>query len=190
MKCPHCGYNSFESNDLCQRCSHDLTSHRLAFGLKPVVLRREARAALAAALTTESAPTDAPLQHPGQVADMFSFDLPPEPPAAPPRPEPFGDAVFSFNETPRSAAAGGREPAAPEPDPFADLLEPTRIGGGAAAPSAKTGSASPVPGAAPGEYDLSDFSWDDTPEPSGSAARKPADNFSNLFGSVEEPAKK
>ena len=45
---------------------------------------------------------------------------------------------------------------------------------------------------APGEYDLSSFSWDDTPAaPAGGEARKKADDdFGSLFGETDDAAVK
>ena len=34
MKCPKCGYNSFEFHDVCKKCAHDLTSYKDIHGLK------------------------------------------------------------------------------------------------------------------------------------------------------------
>lgn len=195
MKCPKCGYNSFEGNDTCKKCSHDLTAHRLAYGLKPVVLQKEVRASMAAALVSEGAPSAVASLQPGPETDTFSFDLPPEQPAAPPPESPFADDVFSFDEPPPPAPSPfsttpGGEQAAAAHDPFADLLEPTRVGGGTDTPAEKNGPAPGAPETGRGDYDLSDFSWDDTPESATADIKKPADDFDNLFGKVDEPAKK
>ncbi len=37
MKCPKCGYNSFEGIDSCKRCGRDLTEFSHRYGLRPVV---------------------------------------------------------------------------------------------------------------------------------------------------------
>lgn len=34
MKCPKCGYNSFESLASCKKCSTDLSEHKAKFGLR------------------------------------------------------------------------------------------------------------------------------------------------------------
>ena len=39
MKCPKCGYNSFEIHDTCKKCANDLTSYKNIHGLKSIVLR-------------------------------------------------------------------------------------------------------------------------------------------------------
>lgn len=38
MKCPKCGYNSFEYLDNCKKCNIDLTEHKARFGIKSVLL--------------------------------------------------------------------------------------------------------------------------------------------------------
>jgi len=37
MKCPKCGFNSFESNDACPRCAASLKELKQTYGLAPVV---------------------------------------------------------------------------------------------------------------------------------------------------------
>lgn len=202
MKCPKCGYTSFESNDTCKKCSHDLTAHRETYGLKPVVFQVEERTAMAAAMAVEAASTVAPQQPAEQPADMFSFDIPEQKPAAhleeiarndpfsfddtltaPPAPEP---SPFSFDEIQAPA-----NPISPE-DAFADLLEPTQLGGPAPSATAAATPSVPLSGEAPGEYDLSSFSWDDTPDESagGKTAKKADDDFTSLFGEIDDAATK
>ena len=38
MKCPKCGYHSFESLDNCKKCSHDLKDHKAKFHLRGLTL--------------------------------------------------------------------------------------------------------------------------------------------------------
>jgi len=38
MKCPKCGYNSFDHLDRCKKCAIDLTQHKARFGIKSVLL--------------------------------------------------------------------------------------------------------------------------------------------------------
>ncbi len=202
MKCPKCGYTSFESNDNCKKCSQDLTAHRQTYGLKPVVLqadRREAMAAGMVAAAPNPVATAAPEQPEQPAADMFSFDIPdqaPSPPqAAPAAPfsfeerqpgEPASPFTFSFDEEPAAATST----ITPE-DAFADLLEPTHQT--KPAPQATPAPPPPLSGDAPGEYDLSSFSWDDAPAetPDGRPVKKGEDDFSSLFGeSSDAPPKK
>lgn len=34
MKCPKCGYHSFDHLDLCKKCNHDLVEHKAKFNLR------------------------------------------------------------------------------------------------------------------------------------------------------------
>jgi hypothetical protein len=198
MKCPKCGYTSFESNDTCKKCSHDLTAHRETYGLKPVVFQMERRAAMAAAMATETVSAVAPPQPAEQPADMFSFDIPDQKPASPLE-EPSKNELFSFDDNlaaPPSPFSFDEVQAPaksiPQEDAFANLLEPTQLG--KSTPSAATAAppSSPLSGDSPGEYDLSSFSWDDIPvEPSsGTTAKKADDDFTSLFGEIDDAATK
>jgi hypothetical protein len=202
MKCPKCGYTSFESNDTCKKCSHDLTAHRATYGLKPIVFQTEMRAAMAAAMATETVSAVAPQQPAEQPADMFSFDIPDEKSPPPAEETPRIDP-FSFDDTPASPTTPApspfafdelQSPAAPPPqeDAFADLLEPTQLGGPAPSAAPATAPSPPLAGDAPGEYDLSSFSWDDTlVEPSsGTVPKKADDDFTSLFGEIDDAAAK
>ncbi len=77
MKCPKCGYNSFEIHDTCKKCANDLTSYKDIHGLKSIVLPLETRTVMAEKLMAEQA-QDAPAAAVDAPADMFSFDLPEE----------------------------------------------------------------------------------------------------------------
>lgn len=172
MKCPKCGYNSFESHDTCVKCSNDLTGFKATYGVKSIVLPPELRAGMAEELLAKTA-LNAPVADAGEApADMFSFDLP-EVAAAPA----VDDDPFNFDDDPAPApsmapASGGfsfgdsastaQDKA--EEDAFADLLESNT------------------------QKESSDFSWDDTPEPAPAAAAKPAgDDFDSLFGDQDKP---
>ncbi|NVN90603.1 MAG: hypothetical protein HXX11_08335 [Desulfuromonadales bacterium] len=195
MKCPKCGYNSFECYDSCIKCSHDLTAHKMNYGLKPIVFQKEIRAAMAAALATETAAAAAPEQPAEQPVDLFSFDLPDDEPAAATKDEAAKDDHFSFSE----------KPATPNPDSmgtfsidnehtldahksagvFENLLETTTHHG-----TSESTLSSSQQTTVQGEYDLSNFSWDDTPDTAVSGAKKPVDDFDSLFGDIEGSIKK
>ena len=53
MKCPKCGYHSFEALDNCKKCSHDLKDHKAKFHLRGLTLP-------GTALTAETAETATP----------------------------------------------------------------------------------------------------------------------------------
>jgi len=194
MKCPKCGYNSFEFHDACKKCAHDLTGYKNSHGLKPIVLPHETRAIMAEKLMAGKA-VEAPAPVADEPADMFSFDIP----DAAPIEEPgafLKDDPFSFDDdTPAPSPAGADFPfgkdqmsaqAKAEEDAFADLLESTAHTTIAEPSVPHAGETSPQAGS-----ELGDFSWDDTPEPAPGETAKPAkDDFKSLFGDTDESAKK
>lgn len=194
MKCPKCGYNSFETYDTCRKCATDLTEFKQTHGIVPLVLPAEVRKRMAAELGGGATTAEAAASE-NNNNDMFSFDLPQhEEPATPP---PAADP-FAF-DTPATAAPAAPAfsfdtPAAtPTHDPFADLLESTPQAPKAAAAPA----AAPTAGDAGQGFELNSFSWDDTPEPPSAGAapqatpeKKVDDDFSSLFGDLGTPEKK
>lgn len=196
MKCPKCGYNSFEYHDACKKCSNDLAGYKGTYGLKAIVLPQEARSSMAATFMAETAVgNQAPQAVAEETTDMFSFDLPDEDASATAttasdNPFDFGEesaaselqgfGEFSFDDEQKSAQAKAEE------DAFADLLESTSQEGDAGvapAPAAAVGSS-------PGEFDLNNFSWDDTPVAPAAAETKPEDDFNSLFGDLDDATKK
>jgi hypothetical protein len=196
MKCPKCGYNSFEFYDACKRCAQDLTSYKVTYGLKPIVLPQETRIAMAAAMMVAPEPEAVPEQTTESPSDMFSFDLPDEkeaagsktidhddffklsdPPAATPS---TGYGAFSFDDEPVTNQTKAVD------DAFADLLETSQPAGNA--PSAEPKSASG--GDTTAEYELSSFSWDEPGETLPAGEKKPDDDFESLFGDIDSNAKK
>lgn len=184
MKCPKCGYNSFEFHDSCKKCASDLTGYRETYGLKAIVLPAEARESMAAALMAEAALNEPTPVASAEQVDMFSFDLPEE--EATPA---IADDPFNFDDEPATPSRSGGEfsfdddqqlaQTQSEEDAFADLLEST-------SQEDKTPAA-----ASGGESDLANFSWDDTPAPTSDEPAKPVeDDFNSLFGEMDEPAKK
>jgi len=176
MRCPKCGYTSFESYDSCRKCSADLTEFKQSHGITAMILPPSLREELAVGLGIE---TSAQSASPDTSSDMFSFDLPTEqqqtlvvPTAAP--------SPFSFDDTP---APSFDAPAAA--DPFASLM-----------------TSSPQPAAVPPQapaqdFEMNSFSWDDTPTPgeAGSTAadggkKTEDDDFNSLFGDLGDSDKK
>lgn len=187
MKCPKCGYTSFESYDACQKCSADLVVFKQTHGLTPLVLPSALRARMAAELPGAQA-GDA--RNSDSSNDMFAFELPTEPPvtsSAAAEPAVSTDP-FAFHDTPPAPAAPAfsfdQTPVASSDDPFAALLE--------TAPS--SAAASPAPAAASQEFELNSFSWDDTPVPGQTeqpqAGGKSDDDFNSLFGDLGGDGKK
>lgn len=181
MKCPKCGFNSFEFHDSCKKCSNDLTSYKATYGIKPIVLPAEVRAGMAGELLAQSA-----LNNPQPAAseapmDMFSFDVP-DAPATPA----IADDPFNFDDEPTAPSGGSfamddndrSAQAKAEDDAFADLLEST------------SQKEEPAAGNAKGGTELGNFSWDDTPdEPTGGSAKPVEDDFNSLFGDSDEAKK-
>lgn len=178
MRCPKCGYTSFESYDSCRKCSADLTEFKQSHGITPMILPPSLRAEMAAGLGIEtSANQDA---SPDTSNDMFSFDLPTEQqPAAAQAATP---SPFSFDDAPATPSFAA--PAASAPDPFASLM-----------------SDSPQPAAAPQPpaqgFETNSFSWDDTPTPGNAGSAAPTDtkkteddDFNSLFGDLGDSDKK
>ncbi|AJE04585.1 hypothetical protein [Geobacter pickeringii] len=145
MKCPKCGYNSFEFLDTCKKCNHDLAGFKLNHGIRAIVAPlSEAGGAVAAGAAVAVAA--AAMAHPPLDAtsadESLTGELPPSPPATPkPGDDIFPDLDLGFAESPKPA---------PAEEPFSFDLEPT-------APAAP-------PAAAPAEPSFADFSFD---EPTG-----------------------
>jgi len=182
MKCPKCGFNSFEYHDACKKCAHDLTGYKQTYGIQAVVLPQEARESLAAS-PREMAETDQTPETSEAVTDMFSFDLPAEETTVPEAPPTTERNPFNFDEAPAPAASpsffeaapGEAEPSAKttaEADPFAGLLESAGQGNDSVdAPAAP--SAAPTDRA--GEFELENFSWEE-PSQAEQAAPAPSEN--------------
>ena len=218
MKCPKCGYNSFEFHDSCTKCSQDLTEYKQSYGLGTIVLPQAARTVMAESLAK------APGDEKGMAAteEMFSFDLPDAEPTAAPAttsgrdPFSFDDETagappqkseeFSFDGGEKSAQARAEE------DAFASLLESTSLDSPKSVPESTPqesadvfadafadlaytpASEVPEPDAAAadssGEFELENFSWDDTPVTGTDESPKSPDNdFESLFGDTDDTKK-
>jgi len=195
MKCPKCGYNSFEFNDSCKRCAQDLTGYKVTYGLKPLVLAPETRSAMAASIMTEPEQEEVPQQAPEPPTDMFSFELPETKPADTPRT--IGtDDVFTFSEPPASTLTTGygtftlddetsTNQSKTVDEAFADLLDSSPLPG-----KARDAEQKSVSFGAAEEYELGNFSWDESEETSGTGEKKPVDDFESLFGEIDGTTRK
>lgn len=198
MKCPKCGYNSFENNDACPKCSADLAGFKGTFGLAPLVFPQAVRTMMAESMAADQVSDEHEDDLNETAHDMFAFDLPDETPAQ----SAAGKDPFDFDDTPASSDLGtgafsfDDEPEPTAPDPFASLLESTSQSDGDAFASLGTPLSPPAASAvadtsSPGEFDLNSFSWDDTPSPKAGDNAKPAeDDFDSLFGDMDDTAKK
>jgi uncharacterized RDD family membrane protein YckC len=79
MRCPKCGYNSFDHLENCKKCGKDLSEHKSRFGIKNILLSGVVMAAREAEAPEES----------------IDFDVAPEPVAITPEAPP----ESSFSET-------------------------------------------------------------------------------------------
>ena len=176
MKCPKCGYNSFEFNDNCPKCLNDLTGYKAAHGLKAMALPLTARTEMARSMTAEADADDHSAEDADISSDIFSFD-------------------FEENEQGTDQEAGGpvrspfifgdetadSTPQVKDKEDFGGLLETTPQKG-AATPTGK-------PAVVDNAFDLKNFSWDDTPEnPAGEGkpGKAKGDDFGSLFGGTKK----
>jgi hypothetical protein len=187
MKCPKCGFNSFEFYDSCKKCSGDLTGYKQTYSVTSIVLPQEAKARLAAlSRSAESAPdqvNDTAVTH----DDIFSFNLSDESPSVSAK---GNDNPFDFDEPSSNSSKS-------EDDVFADLLESTSQTdespfGEAEASFTPAAVKKTVAPAEPGEFDLGNFSWDDSPAETKTTApgNEGSDDFDSLFGDTKEDPSK
>lgn len=194
MKCPKCGFNSFEYYDTCKKCSGDLIGFKQTHFITPLVLPLEAKEVLAARFLSAESATEQVSESPETHDDIFSFDLPDDPQPAPVL---HNDDPFNFDE-PMTDVTQPSE-LQPEDDVFSNLLESTSQSDESpfAAPQAQPAPAaakSADSGSTPGEFDLESFSWDDAPAapsvPGEPESTETADDFDSLFGDTSEKTTK
>ena len=190
MKCPKCGYNSFEFHHVCKKCFSDLTGYKVTYGLKEIVFTQEARSSMAVALMAETAVGNQALEPVADVAtDMFTFDLPDENTSI--MAATVSDNLFDFGEESFTTELPGfgefpiddnqkLAQAKADEDAFADLLES----------SSHNGDTAVAPAPIPVEFDLNNFSWDETPATSAATEAKPEEDFNSLFGELDNATKK
>lgn len=186
MKCPKCGYNSFEYYDRCKKCSDDLTVYKQTFNITSLILPLEVKEKLAAEYRSTERVTNQSVDVAETHDDIFSFDLPEDSSSTSGQSK---DDPFNFDgpatDINKSASLMSDE------DAFADLLESTSQNGGSTfvPPSAEDRQTSSkmtdTPSAGPGEFDLESFSWDDTPSVSSVTDNKETDDFDSLFGDTK-----
>jgi hypothetical protein len=112
MKCPKCGYNSFEHLSACKKCHADLAAHKDSLGIRALVLP---------AFLQQAAPAPPAAVMPKDVSDdLFSWDIA-DNTAAGDGPVPFdlvvapggelladsGNISFTFDDLPDSASTPG-----------------------------------------------------------------------------------
>lgn len=192
MKCPKCGFNSFEYYDNCKKCSSELSGYKQTYSITSLVLPLEAKEKMAAEYCSVESETEQISETVETHDDMFSFDLPED---STPAPSQLDDDPFNFDD--RTPNADQTQTIKTEEDAFADLLESTSQVEDS--PFASTQTAAPPvvaaktsdPASVPGEFDLESFSWEDTPDtPSAADSSEAADDFDSLFGETKEPDSK
>jgi len=172
MKCPKCGYNSFECNDACPRCLNDLTGYKAAYGLKPMALPQAVRTEMARSMEAEAYGDDYPAEDGDTSSDIFSFDFNVNEQGD----DLGGDDHFDFGSGPDDSLSRADEPG----DAFTGFQEAT---------PRESAAAPPVdPAAGDGEFDLESFSWDDTLESAegGQPGKPREDDFGSLFGGTKK----
>ena len=176
MKCPKCGYNSFEYYDNCPKCLNDLTGYKAAHGLKAMALPPTARTELARSMAAEAGVGNHPADDAEMNSDIFSFDFEENEQGTG---QGAGGAVhdpFNLEDGPADSPAKAKA----EEDAFTGLLETTPQKS-ATAPAGK-------PAAVTNELDLENCSWDDTPDPAGDGkpGKPREDEFGSLFGGTKK----
>lgn len=115
MKCPKCGYNSFEYYDLCINCSLALSSHKAKYGLEVMLLPQTAKDEIAGKVEEHlkvSKKSDS-----GEVGNSFATALSPNQEPVPNKTEPIVSG-FHYNNLSRSNESFNS-------DDFTGLFEPT-----------------------------------------------------------------
>jgi hypothetical protein len=148
MKCPKCGYNSFEFLDSCKKCNTDLSSVKESLGIRSfLAMRKTEPGAPSAEASAPEVPAEPIFETPGEIAvesgmvqpltevkesapqepEPFSFDellstgeLPLARAETPQKPEEFSFEEFDFTAAAKEPAASREAPAAEEKK---DLLE-------------------------------------------------------------------
>jgi len=184
MKCPKCGFNSFEFYDSCKKCSGDLTGFKQTYSITSIVLPQEAKEKLVAEFQSSEGVAEHISETVEAHDDIFSFNLPEDSPAPPGH---RNDDPFDFDEV----SPGSKQSNSLKFDDnvFGDLLESTSQ---TEDPTISTGTSMPAPAVAKsadtlsglGELDLESFSWDDTPV-AGANETETADDFDSLFGETK-----
>lgn len=188
MKCPKCGFNSFEYYDSCKKCSTDLTGYKQTYSIASVVLPLEAKEKLVTQFKSDESVIAQTSENIETHDDIFSFDLPDDLPSTPSQ---NNDDPFNFDEP--ATDIKQVDSSKTDEDVFADLLETTsQADESPFATASVVSAATPVVAKAeqpstPGEFDLESFSWDEAPSVASSSATPVIeDDFDSLFGDTKE----
>ncbi len=124
MKCPKCGFNSFEYYDSCKKCSSDLAGYKQTYSITSMVLPLEAKEKLAAEFQAVEGKADQVSDSAEIHDDIFSFDLPNDPHSSSAQ---RNDDPFNFDEPSLDLKKANSSKS--EDNVFADLLESTSQAG-------------------------------------------------------------
>lgn len=73
MKCPKCGFNSFEFHDNCKKCGTNLASFKSDLNIRPIILDREQPLAAVVPVLAEDGKTPPPVE---ENLGTFTWDTP------------------------------------------------------------------------------------------------------------------
>ena len=121
MKCPKCGYNSFEFYDSCNKCSGDLSGYKQTYGITPIVLPLEIREKMAEEFRAATVAAGQLTENIETQEDMFAFDLPEDTASSTAAAAASfnDDDPFNFDDEPTAAV---QKQSNLDADPFADLI--------------------------------------------------------------------
>lgn len=191
MKCPKCGYNSFEYYDNCKKCANDLTGYKQTYSISSIVLPDEIKEMKAAAFSDADSVTASRIDASETNDDMFAFDLADD---SSDKPSVTNNDPFNFDEPEEAATAFNKPVPVMEDDSvFGDLLESTSQSDESPFGSSQsTQTQSNVTGSTSGsgEFDLEGFSWDDNSSSTAEETPKVEDDFDSLFGDMTDKESK
>ncbi|GAB7025649.1 hypothetical protein [Geotalea toluenoxydans] len=192
MKCPKCGYNSFEFLDQCKKCSNDLVLFKESNGIRSVlmpVLERGDGVSAAGITSSGLQPDQAVGQHDDET---FSWDEPVAEITPAPAGDKAGSADFLFGET-----ATGNEASLDDLLETSATLERATVADGADQNKAPANGPAAGFETSAGEFEMADFFSEDKQEKKADTIPqqgKPAQDgldgdFDFLFSSDENEKK-
>lgn len=122
MKCPKCGYNSFEFLDICKKCNSDLTAFKQTHGIRAIIIP-PAAVASTPAQTSASAdviPPTPPAPASSGETTGFTWEMPAQPAAVKQGDDIFSDLDLGLPQPPPPAPPHTAAPAAAAAEPAFD----------------------------------------------------------------------
>ncbi|MFZ3209224.1 MAG: hypothetical protein WA140_10375 [Geobacteraceae bacterium] len=210
MKCPKCGYNSFEFLDNCKKCGGDLGTFKKSFGLRGLAFSLKPTPSADVATSIVPRPeSDARTKQLTEAAPVDILDWPPVEPTPPLRETGASPPGFDLGLT---ELQGARESTSPFGDDPLDAAGESSEGGGEGYGDfsfEETGNEFQSPQAVPdgqpladdnltdGEFEMEDFFIGEEPAvaenpvkgPTAPPQKQGKDEFDSLFGEVEDTGK-